>query len=92
VIRDTVPDNSSYVPGSASGNGQLVGDDVVWRLAALGYNDEASFTFRVVAGEGQRIINDQYQVSSAEGAVAFGSPVVTRMSGPGEVYIPVVLK
>jgi len=51
----------------------------------------ASFTFRVVAGEGQRIVNDHYQVSSAEGVVALGRPVVTRAGEPGEVYLPVVL-
>jgi uncharacterized repeat protein (TIGR01451 family) len=93
AIRDTVPDNSTYVPGSASGNGQLVGDEVVWRLAELGYEMETSFTFRVVAGEGPQIVNDHYQVSSAEGAVALGRPVVSRVvGGPGELYLPVVLK
>lgn len=51
----------------------------------------ASFTFRVVAGEGQRIVSDYYQVSSAEGVVAHGHPVVTRVGISGEVYLPVVL-
>ena len=44
-----------------------------------------SFTFRAIAGEGPRIVNDHYLVSSAEGVVALGRPVVTRVGGPGRV-------
>jgi hypothetical protein len=55
---------------------------------------ETSFTFRVVAGEGPQIVNAHYQVSSAEGAVALGRPVVSRVGigGPGELYLPAVRK
>jgi hypothetical protein len=77
------------VPGSATANGRLAGSDVHWDLPALKAGETRDFTFRVVAKGGQVIVNDDYAVTSAAGASAFGPPVITRLTGH-RLFMPLI--
>ena len=90
VISDTIPAETSFVPYSASGNGQLVGDAVVWSHPVLPAGEKLVFTFRVKVGGVESITNSAYGVTSAEGITAYGDPVVTRVVGGPRIYLPVV--
>lgn len=93
VITDTIPAGTTYIPGSATAGGQLVGDQVQWQVLALAPGESRTFEFRVTVIEGNTIINDQYGVSCAEGATAAGRQTVTQVSGGGGgVYLPIILK
>ncbi len=93
VITDVIPSNATYVPGSASGNGELVGNRVRWRLPLLEPGTTREFTFRVTAGEGREVVNADYGVTCAEGGGAVGEPVVTPLAiTGGKLYLPLVLR
>ncbi len=96
VITDTIPEGTTYVPGSATSGGQLVGDQVRWQIGKLEPNESSTFEFRVTVNDGSQVTNDQYAVTSAEGVVGVGDRVVTRISGGGgvggDVYLPIILK
>lgn len=79
VLTDTLPANTSYVPGSATAGGQLVGDQVHWMFPLLTPGETRDFTFHVKVLEGIGVLNDHYRVSSAEGVSATGAPVFTRV-------------
>lgn len=91
VITDAIPSNTSYVPGSATANGQLVGNHIRWETPVLKPGEDRTFAFRVRVNSGQQVVNEQYTVSSAEGIGATGARVVTRVSGH-KVYLPIVMK
>jgi uncharacterized repeat protein (TIGR01451 family) len=80
VLTDTVPANTSYVPGSATAGGQLVGDQVHWMFPLLTPGETRDFSFHVKVLEGTGVLNDHYRVSSAEGVSASGAPVYTRVN------------
>ncbi|MBN1136965.1 MAG: DUF11 domain-containing protein [Anaerolineae bacterium] len=93
VITDTIPANTEYVAGSATGGGQLVGDQVQWSLAVLTPGESRTLSFRVTALGGDRIVNDDYAVRSAEGAVGIGAPVVTMVvRTTHEFYLPLIMR
>lgn len=87
VITDTVPENTEYVAG-----GELEGAQVRWETSVLEPGDSRTFAFQVTVGSGLRVVNDQYAVRCAEGVIAFGDPVVTRITGGSFVYLPLVLR
>jgi uncharacterized repeat protein (TIGR01451 family) len=80
VLTDTVPANTSYVYGSATAGGQLMGDQVHWTFPLLTPGETRDFSFRVKVLEGTGVLNDRYRVSSAEGVSASGAPVYTRLN------------
>lgn len=93
VVTDTIPVNTTYVPGSASGNGQLVGDMIRWQVPVLESDKQRTFTFRVTVDDGEIITNELYGVRSAEGIVALGQPVMTPVFRRStEIYLPIILK
>jgi hypothetical protein len=67
---------------------------VQWQWPILAHEESKTFTFRVIVDGGNEIVNDDYSVSSSEGVTAWGSPVVVTVmtGGPGEVYLPIILK
>lgn len=79
VVTDTIPANSSYIFGSASSGGLVVGDVVQWNLPVLNPGDILNLTFQVTVQGGNEIINDSYAVRCDEGVFAYGEPVVTRV-------------
>jgi uncharacterized repeat protein (TIGR01451 family) len=88
VITDTVPASTDYVAG-----GELEGDYVRWETPVLKPGDSRTFVFQVAVGSGFQVVNEQYAVRCAEGVVAVGAPVITRISGGGRlVYLPLVLR
>jgi uncharacterized repeat protein (TIGR01451 family) len=90
VIADKIPVNTQYVNGSASGSGQLYGDEVQWEIPVLASGEQVELTFRVVVLGGQEIINSLYHVSCAEGVSDWGEPVVTPVTYLlYKIYLPV---
>jgi uncharacterized repeat protein (TIGR01451 family) len=93
TITDTIPANTSYIFGSASSGGQLVGDAVQWLLPVLNPGKSLDMTFQVEVNGGQEIVNDSYAVRCDEGVFAYGEPVVTRVRYPiRRIVLPIVFK
>jgi uncharacterized repeat protein (TIGR01451 family) len=93
VISDSIPADTSYVAGSASSPGELVGGDrVEWRIATLEPGESKTVSFRVTADGGREITNEFYGVTCFEGVTAVGVPVITEVSGGGGVYLPLVIR
>ena len=92
VITDMIPGNTQYVNGSSSDGGVLTGDLLRWEYLVLGPGEDHSFMFRVKAPNWGKVINDQYQVTCAEGVVAIGDPVITRVIMAGGVYLPIIMR
>jgi uncharacterized repeat protein (TIGR01451 family) len=91
AISDTVPANTTYVPGSATRGGALVGDSVLWAWPELEAGTSEVFSFRVLVERGPVVRNEFYVASCAEGVWAYGEPLETRVRG-GIVYLPLVFK
>lgn len=77
VVTDTLPANTSYILGSASSGGQLVGDIVQWLIPVLNPGESIKLSFQVNVEGGSMIVNDSYAVRCSEGVYAYGDPVVT---------------
>ncbi len=93
AISDTVPAYTTYITGTASSGGQLVGDSVQWIMPVLNPGESLDLTFQVIVRGGNEIINDHYLVKCDEGVVAFGEPVVTRVYYPmRKVLLPLAFK
>jgi uncharacterized repeat protein (TIGR01451 family) len=94
VITDVIPADTTYVASSATAGGELVGGDHLrWQIPVLESGDSRTFKFRVTIEGGRQIVNDQYAVTSAEGVIGIGAPVITLVRGGGnDIYLPVVLK
>jgi uncharacterized repeat protein (TIGR01451 family) len=93
TITDTVPLNTTYVFGSASSGGQLVGDTVEWKLPVLDPGESLTATYLVTVNGGMEIINEKYVVRCQEGVVAVGKPVITQVRYPMKVVrLPLVMK
>ncbi len=93
VISDTIPANTHFA-GFDTPGGQLVGDQVQWEISELGAGESRTFEFRVTVSDGTKVTNDQYGVTSAEGVVAIGEPVITYIGGglAGDTYLPIILR
>ncbi len=92
VITDVIPSNTSYVAGSASANGQLVGNQLRWEVPVLKSGESQALAFRVKVESGQQVVNQLYAVTSAEGITSLGAPVITRVTGGNMIYLPLVMK
>jgi uncharacterized repeat protein (TIGR01451 family) len=90
VISDTVPMHTTYVPGSATRGGGLVGDDVLWAWPELEAETSEVFQFRVLIERGPVVLNEFYSASCAEGIWAYGEPLATRVRG-GMIYLPLIV-
>jgi uncharacterized repeat protein (TIGR01451 family) len=95
VITDTIPANTTYVDDSATAGGQLAGDEVRWEALVLEPGESRTFVFQVTVDGGEEIVNDRYTVRCAEGVIGIGAPVMTKVSrgsGDGDIYLPLVLR
>jgi uncharacterized repeat protein (TIGR01451 family) len=93
VITDTIPANTSYILGSASSGGMLVGDMVQWNLPVLKPGETLKLTFQVTVDGGSMVVNQSYAVRCHEGVFAYGEPVVTRVWYPIKiVHIPMTFR
>lgn len=89
VITDVIPANTSYVPGSATADGQLIGNQIRWEVPVLKPATDSTLEFRVKVNGGKEIVNADYAVQSAEGISTRGAPLVTRVGG-NKIYLPLV--
>jgi uncharacterized repeat protein (TIGR01451 family) len=93
VVTDTIPGNTSYIFGSASSGGQVVGDTVQWNLPVLNPGETLKLTFQIAVQGRRNIFNDSYAVRCDEGVFAYGVPVVTRVLFPVKtVHLPLTFK
>jgi uncharacterized repeat protein (TIGR01451 family) len=92
VITDTIPDNTTYVQGSASSGGTFQNNQIQWESSVLDALEKQTFSFRVSADSGPEIINQYYGVKSVGGFVAIGEPLVTKVSGGGMIYLPLIVR
>ncbi len=92
VITDAIPLDTVYVVDSVSGNGVLLDDYLRWVAPALEPGESRSYSFRVTVGSGRQVVNDRYGVTCVEGVTAHGAPVITRVGGGGNVYLPLVMR
>ncbi|MGC8959368.1 MAG: hypothetical protein ACP5OO_06220 [Chloroflexia bacterium] len=91
VISDTLPAHTTYVPGSATRGGALVGDTVRWEWPEIAAAGTEAFSFRVLVHRGPYVRNAAYWARCAEGFLAYGEPVETRVLG-GTIYLPLLLR
>lgn len=93
VITDVIPANTEYIANSASSGGLLFGDYIQWQIPVLTPGAQFSFTFKVKVIDGDFIVNDAYQVTSAEKISATGAPVITAVYTPYRyMYLPIIRK
>jgi len=93
MVTDTIPANTSYIIGSASSGGQVVGDDILWNLPVLDPGQALKLTFQVAVLGGTEIINEGYLVRCDEGVSAYGEPVVTPVWNPiRRVLLPMAFR
>ena len=95
VITDVIPDNTTYVPDSATAGGEYsaVSDQVRWEVKYLEPGERRSLGFDVTVGNVD-VINKRYVATCAEGVVAVGEPVETPIQGGagGKIYLPLVMR
>jgi uncharacterized repeat protein (TIGR01451 family) len=88
TITDTVPNNTTYIPGSASDGGTLEGSDVKWTGLTIAPGTSMARTFQVMVGiipDGSIITNTAF-VSSAEKASS-NHTITTTVSNPPNLSI-----
>jgi uncharacterized repeat protein (TIGR01451 family) len=91
VVTDTIPAQTAYVQGSATGGGVLTGAVLRWEFALLAPGETRAFSFRVQVLQGPQIINDRYGVTCAEGVSLLGPPVTTDIIR-FLLYLPVIFR
>jgi uncharacterized repeat protein (TIGR01451 family) len=95
VITDAIPDNTTYVAGSATAGGEYSAatDQVRWEVEFLASGGSRTLEFEVTVGNVD-VINERYVATCAEGVVAVGEPVETpiQAGAGGKIYLPVVLR
>jgi uncharacterized repeat protein (TIGR01451 family) len=94
VITDTIPANTEIVTASITAGGELdeANGQIRWESDFLAPGKSHTFGFNVTVGGGYRVVNGYYIVRCAEGVVAEGEPVITRIVGGGAIYLPLVLR
>jgi uncharacterized repeat protein (TIGR01451 family) len=94
VVVDKIPLHTRYVTGSATADGELVGNQVRWSFPRMEPLEERTLQFRVLVDAGWAVWNRYYSASSEEGVRTVGAPVRTKITGEtiGWIYLPVVLR
>lgn len=95
VITDMVPDNTTYVAGSATAGGEYSAatDQVRWEVEFLASGGSRALEFEVTVANVD-VVNERYVATCAEGVVAVGEPVETpiQAGAGGKIYLPVVFR
>jgi len=91
VVWDTLPANTSFVPYSASGNGQLIGDQVKWSFPVLPAGETRELSFQVYANTFPQVVNLDYGVTCHEGVSAQGEPVFTNVD-ESVLFLPIMFR
>jgi uncharacterized repeat protein (TIGR01451 family) len=90
VVTDTIPAHTAYVQGSATGGAELSSGVLRWEFAYLAPGETRTFSFRVQALSGLKVVNDRYGATCAEGVSVLGAPVITDIV-LFWLYLPMVL-
>jgi uncharacterized repeat protein (TIGR01451 family) len=92
-VSDPIPYNTTYVTGSASSGGRVVGDAVQWTLPVLNPGETLHLTFQEKVNYGSRVVNQNYSVRCNEGVEVFGAPVITRVvNAQQRLFLPMATK
>jgi len=91
VIVDTIPSNTEYVKDSGSSGVKLVNGQVQWEIPVLEPGQKRVFEFRVLVGAGDKIVNETYMVTCAEGVVGIGRPLITQIIKQ-RLFMPIVYR
>ncbi len=91
IISDTVPTNTTFVPGSVTRGGTFANDTVTWEWPEIAAGTVEPFGFRVVVNRGRYVLNEFYRAECAEGIWAVGAPLRTEVRG-WMIYLPLLLK
>ena len=91
-IVDTIPSGVTYVSG-----GTHVGNTVRWTLPRLDTGESAQVSFTAYIGDVAEVpvLNDDYQVCSAEGVCQAGLPLTSIVKGPtfeAEAFVDPIAK
>ncbi len=81
VARETLPAGTTYVPGSASGGGRLVGDELVWELGTLAQGARTTLSYQLALDPGL----DADHLESVVRLTSADEPVETRACQTGLV-------
>jgi len=92
VLRDTIPANTTYVPGSGSAGVQFIDGQVKWVIPILKPGESLSVSFDVEVNDGTEVVNSDYWVTCEEGVTAYGVPVITPITGDRYLFMPLILK
>jgi len=81
VVREAVPEGASFLLGSATGGGRLVGEEIVWQLGTLAQDAQVELSYRLYIDPGLDIdhLESIVEVSSAD------EPVEARVCRTGLV-------
>src|SRR5262249_59919696 len=88
VITEVTRAKPEYGAGSATANGQLVGNQIQWSIPVLKSGDSFILEFRVKVSAPYPVVNSSYAVSCAEGVTTIGPPITTTVSGGGILDLP----
>jgi uncharacterized repeat protein (TIGR01451 family) len=95
VITDAIPDNTTYVVGSATAGGEYnpASDQVRWTVEFLASGGRRTLEFDVTVANVD-VVNERYVATCAEGVVAVGEPVETpiQAGAGGKIYLPLLLR
>jgi len=95
IITDTVPANTTIITDGITAGGAFdeVSGQVRWEIDFLEPGKSRTLEFWVTVESGTEVRNALYAVRCAEGVVAAGKPVVTRITEVGyDVYLPLVMR
>lgn len=92
-VVDSLPQNTQFVPFSASGNGQFDGQQVRWTFPVLQACETRLLSYKVLVDSWEDVVNAEYYVSSVEGVTAYGEPVVTKVKFVGfRLLLPIIMR
>ena len=91
VIVDRIPSNTEYVENSGSSGAKLINGQIQWKIPVLEPGHKRLFEFRVLVGAGDKIVNETYMVTCAEGVVGIGRPLITQIIKQ-QLFMPIVMR
>ncbi|MCJ7658640.1 MAG: DUF11 domain-containing protein [Anaerolineales bacterium] len=91
VIVDTIPSNTKFVENSGSSGAKLKNGQIQWEIPVLEPGHKRMFEFRVLVGAGDKIVNETYMVTCAEGVVGIGRPLITQIIKQ-QLFMPIVMR
>jgi uncharacterized repeat protein (TIGR01451 family) len=95
IVTDTVPANTTVITDGITAGGEFdeLSGQVWWEIDFLEPGKSRTLEFWVTVDSGTEVRNALYAVRCAEGVVAVGKPVVTRVTEVAyDIYLPLVMR